>query len=292
MKYAVLLFQNSPTNPDNWPGYWPARQAVIKDSEIQMYVQQNWTIFTPEEYEAYLATHQGSFDLWFANYAAGDVSKRIRVLDLVDDKFKGYHPSKIDFRLHLRADITLKKTVTMLKNGRPSKAEYSYEGEKIAEITFEFTADAFNFMTRRREILGYVSKDGNIYTTWAIADQSYVHTDPYQMRERVKERKDARENIFSEIKSKIDVFLAGYYLAQSPPWTYAQILTLGGEFWMAYSNRIDAWINTGTPALKTSIQNDTEFDFFNLTMPAALIGSETDMTVREYVTDRLTYQGQ
>lgn len=287
MKYAFKTWAQAASNPEGQPSAWPSLTQQINDDQQETFEGFGWTVVTLEEYRAYLATHQADFDNWFNNRLSSENGVRLKVLDLVDQRFSDLPPSKVDFRRHLRQDLNLSKTVTMAKNGRPAKAEYFLDGDKIAEIVFEFESDAYNFMTRRRELLGYVSRDGVIREHWPIYDQKFDPRNESHARERIRERKLARQEIMDSMKSKVETFLAMTYMAQGK--TYAEVLEISGNFWTLYASIISSWENSGTPKFRETIENDTETPFMEFEMPAAYLGTEAPMTIRAYIVDRVTY---
>lgn len=285
MKIAVKFQSQNNGNKDGVPSYWPWKRLTIEDSQAEDYEANGFTIYTEAEFEKYIEEHQAAYGLW-ASAKDSDLLK-LKVIGLVEKEFENFHPSKIDFRRHLKPNIYLQKKIFMLKNGRPNYAEYYYEDVKICEIKFEFTTNPLNFMTRRTEKLGWVNQAGDIETYWIIHDQQYSTGIATQFSEMVKERTEARTIIFEEVRAILGGFLASHYMGIG--WTYQQVLQLGGLFWTAHSALLDAWVKTGTPDLKTAIEDDDFTEFLDLEIPAIVIGAEEPMTVREYIIDRITY---
>lgn len=289
MKYAVKTYSQCDDldRPAGVPLKWPWKSRQIHDSEIETYILGGWLIMEAEDFDLYLKTHQAEFDTWYENHSSPTSEFRLRVFDLVAPGFEHSHPSKIDFRRNLKPGINLQKTVLMGKNGRPVRAEYTYNGVKIAEIAFVFETDSFNFMTRRTEVLSYFNNMGEAPNSWPIHDQFYDANDPHHQVERINERVEARQAIMNEIKAKLDAFLFVVYQAQGM--SYAQILAIGGAFWAEYQGYINAWYHTGTPEFKTAIAADAKFSFMNLEVPASHTGADADMSVRDYIQWRITY---
>ena len=204
----------------------------------------------------------------------------LRVMNLVEESFVNLHPSKVDFRRHLKPNVYLQKNTIMLPNGRPDKALYSFEGEDVAEIKFSFQVDNFNFMTRRTETLFYFKKNGQKSEGWIISDELFDRSKPSHLRAIMEERTQARSQIFAEIKAFLNGFLASYYVPQGK--TYEDILVIAGSFWVKYSAAIDAWINVASPQFKSELLADNEFGFLTLQVDA-----END--VRSWILEKLTY---
>lgn len=280
---AVKLWSQSELNPSNYPSYWPWKVKNIIQSEVSQHEQDNWTIYSDDEFNLYKESKQKDFDTWYASLN----SNNLRINGLIQDKFKDYHPSKVDFTFHLKPNICLQKKKIMALNGRPVKSEYYYNNEKICEIVFEFTADQLNFMTRRKEKLGYVNFNGEIPEYFYIYDQTYSYTIETQFAEMITERAQARAIIFDSIKAICSGYLTGYYMYQGQ--TYSQVLQTLGNFWESYSNSIDSWVNTGTPSLATKLTNEDEFSLLDVLLPSANTGLQSNMSVRNYVIYRINY---
>ena len=287
MKIAVKFWSQADSNPQENPSYWPWKQQTIADELQESFEGLGWTVYTADAFKAYLESKQKDFDVWFNNREILANSSRLRVYGLVQNKFKDFHPSKIDFTIHLQPNVCLQKVKTMMANGRPDKSEYYYNDQKICEIVFEFTVDQLNFMTRRKEKLGYVNGAGEITEYFYIYDQTFSYSIDTQFAEMISERAQARAIIFDSIKAICSGYLTQYYMTLGQ--TYAQVLTLLGAFWESYSNIIDAWINTGTPDLEVQLDAETNFPMLDVTLPGAVTGLENNMTVREYVIFRLNY---
>lgn len=295
MLYAVKFWSQAPEEGwklENVPSVWPWKQNQIQESERQVHESLGWSCFTAEEYASYISLHQETFNTWWANREAERNSTRLKVYDLVQDEFQNYHPSKIDFTIHLKPNVVLNKKTTMLKNGRPEKAEYFNGEEKICEIKFDFTVNAQNFMTSRTEKLAYVRGDNTLDIYYTIKTKTFDPTNFHDKAEVVEERSDARQYIMKEIKSVLSDTLGLYYIVLPPVGekkTPQELWQIAGEFWTAYSSDIDAWYNTATEDFKTKIQNDVTFAFLNLVVPQAISQEATDKTVRQYIIDRITY---
>lgn len=282
MKKAFKTYAQAPANqvPASIPLEWPWFIATIADEAEADFVANGFTVLSFNDFDQYKAQRQAAFDTWANAYDESRTGQELRIIDLVDEQFAQWHPSKIDFRMHLKPNIYLQKDVTMLPNGRPQKALYSYAGELIAEIEFEFQTNAFNFMTRRIERLAYYKRNGGLSDHWVIADDIYDQNNPYHLREMMKERSGARALIIEEVKAFLNGVLAQYYLPQGK--TYPEILEIAGTFWDAYGGKIDSWINVGAPQFRTDLTADTSFAFLDF---AFAPGS----TVRQYVLNKTQY---
>ena len=287
MLIAFKKYSQAPQKPEGMPGNWPCVQIGIEPREREAYLKTGHHIVTEDEFKAYLEEHQAEFDLWFENHGSPTHPNRLKVYDLVKDEFKFYHPSKIDFRRHLKPEVNLQKTVEMLKNGRPKRAEYWFNSSKICEIRFDFEVDQLNFMTRRTEMLGYVNQSNEITKHYAIHDQVYDRFDTHHARERIRERVEGRSLILDEIKSKLEIYLFQYFTELGKP--YSEILDLAGNFWASYASGVSAWLNTGTTQFKEAVLADETFEFLDLIIPPELTGAPESMKIRDYIDWRLTY---
>lgn len=275
--YESCVFEQRPANI---PLDWVWSHLDIPDDQQEAFESAGFIVLSKEDFLQYKADRQEAFDLWANTIDLSGFKENLRVSDIVQKEFKKLHPSKIDFRKHLLPDIYLQKNVIMLPNGRPQKAVYSYNGDLIAEIEFTFEVNAFNFMTRRTEKLAYYKISGEISQQWVIADDFYDISNPYHLREMMKERSEARALILEELKAFLNGVLAAYYIPQGK--TYPEILEIVGDFWAAYSNDIDSWINVGSPKFATNLTADTEFSFLNANV------NETT-TVKQYVLEKISY---
>ncbi len=290
--YAIKTYSQNQNRPQGIPVEWPEKQIQIDESEKQNFEQLGWLCLTSDEYKAYLEKYQEAFNTWFDNQEDARFDSRLKILDLVDDPFRLYHPAKIDFTIHLKPGIVLQKTTKMARNGRPEVCEYYYENQKMAEIKFEFDVDARNFVRRWREHLGYVRGDGTIKDWYPISDKSFSQSDLADRAAVIDERSSARQMIMKEIKAVLsDVLILHYVLLPELPdkKTPEEIWAIAGAFWNQYSSSIDAWYNTATSELKEKIQADTETEFLDLNAPANFTQDESDKTVRQYIIDRITY---
>lgn len=287
MLIAVKFWKDSTDRPEGIPLDWPWKQMQIEPKDAPNYSNFGWRVFNNTEFKKYIAERQEQFDWWFKNHSSLEHPERLKIYDLVKDEFKFYHPSKIDFRRHLKTGVNLQKTVSMLMNGRPEKSEYWLNGSKICEIRFDFVTDPFNFMLKRTEMLGYVTQSNVILEYYPIHDQDYNPMDTHHARERIRERVEARTIILDEIKAKVEQFLFGYLTAQGQ--TYIQILTTAGEFWSAYASIVSSWQNTGTTAFKDQILADTTYGFLDYEIPASLTGAPENYSIRNYIAWRVTY---
>lgn len=288
MFYAVLTQASNPNKHPAMPDECIYSVVKIHESEVEAYSQGGFLIQTKEQHIAYIEkTHVHMAD-WIDNHSERAGFRRLTIYDIVAVDFKNWPPHKIDFRRHLKAGVNLDKKVIMLPNGRPSHADYSFMGKKVAQIRFEFEVDAFNFMTKRTEYLSYVREDGTEGYEYAIWSQTYSRDDVGQQSERIKERVEARTHIFTNMKAKVELFLVQYYMGvMGLP--YEDVLEIAGDFSIAYASLISAWKETGAPALKRSILEDDQFLWLNMVLPVSITGLAEEVSIREYIVITLSY---
>lgn len=215
----------------------------------------------------------------------------LRVSALLHDNFIGLAPSKIDFTIHLKENITLIKKVEMLANGRPLVAKYYWpsvaEDNLICEIDYEFTDNAMKFMVDRKEKLKYYREDGSFAGPFTIHHRIYDFNKLKEATESIQERVQARRNIIDEIK----VFLNGFIVQKSmlegmnQGQANVEAMTLGGGFMQAHQAKINAWVETAAGDLKPYLQNannDTQEPFLDWYIQAGV-------RVRDYFLNRITY---
>lgn len=279
---AFKTYRDCPNNikPISVPDEWVWVQLEIPDNQKEVFEAEGYTVLSFQDFNAYKATRQTAFDVWANAYDVDRVGQELLVMEYVDDKYAAFSPSKIDFRLHLKENIYFQKNVVMLPNGRPQKSLYTFNGVLIAEIEFAFEVNQFNFMTRRTEKLSYYKRNGTQSDKWIIADDVYDINNPYHLREMMKERSESRSLILEGVKAFLNGVLAAYYVPQGK--TYPEILSIAGDFWGAYSNDIDSWINVGSPKFGENLNSDNTFAFLSVTVAAGV-------TVRQYIISKISY---
>ena len=265
-RYAFKEQRHNPDRPEHVPEDWAWLRIEIDAAEQETYEADNWIVLDHPNFEEYKVNK--------------NKEKGLLVFGLIHEQFKTLHPSKIDFRRHLRSDIYLQKNVIMMPNGRPQKSLYYHNDKLIAEIEFVFQVNAFNFMVRRTEKLAYYKESGERSEQWVIADDIYDQANPYHLREMMKERSESRAMIIEEVKAFLNGILAQFYLPQGK--TYAEILQIAGQFWDKYSTPIDSWINVGAPQFQQTLTADTSFAFLDVEVA-------TGVTVRTYVLNKTSY---
>jgi hypothetical protein len=279
---AFKTYKDCPNNirPSSIPESWVWTQVEIPDNQQEVFEQAGFTVLSFEDFNSYKAQHEDEYFAWANSFDMNRTGQELRVLDYVQDSFLNLHPSKIDFRRHLKENIYLQKNILMLPNGRPQKALYSYNDELIAEIEFTFEVNDFNFMTRRIEKLAYYKRNDTTTDQWVIADDVYDVANPYHLREMMKERSEARSMIFEEVKAFLNGVFAAYYVPQGK--SYAEILVIAGALWNKFSTDIDAWINVGSPKFSQNIADDTDFEVLDFQIAAGV-------TLRAWILDKVSY---
>lgn len=204
-----------------------------------------------------------------------------RIMELINNDFKGLPLENIDFKHHAKRDIALNKHVVMLPNGRPDKSEYFYNGDLVAEIRFSFQ-DQNYLMTEKKLHLYYVREDGTYSEPILIKHKIYDHTDLKDGSDAVKERIDAREEIVAGMKA----FLSGV-LMQALNQTIDQVIITITPFWDETKANRDKFIEFGTDEWKNQI---TVIDLGSTphTYLAIPINQE-GTTVKDYLIGSLNY---
>lgn len=266
--------------PASIPLEWPWVSVNIPDTAQADFKNNGFTVLSRDNFFNYKAERQFAYHSWANSYDISKEGQVLRVIQFVDEKYKNFHPSKIDFRLHLQQGIYLQKNVTYLPNGRPQLATYYYNKVLIAEIEFEFQINAFNFMTRRIERLAYYKANDTKSEQWVITDNIYNDANPYHLREMMKERSESRALIIEEIKAFLNGVLAAHYIPLG--YTYGQLLEMVGTFWNTYSNLIDAWISVGSPQFQAALFIDNTLEFLSIEVTEGV-------TVKQYVIDKTSY---
>ena len=154
------------------------------------------------------------------------------VTELVDDQYNALPLQKIDFTLHLKPEIILTKSLVKAPNGRPSKAEYFYEGSKICEITWTFYDVPGGLFYKKEVYLSYVDSKGGLMTPFLIKRKEIDFTVANQLAESIQERVDARGAIVDEIKA---VCSGSLQVALSL--NLEQVVNLIQPFWNSYETQ-------------------------------------------------------
>lgn len=289
------------------PGEWPVE--IDKISRAEDAPAGRW-VATLQDIGALQDRLRDEYDRLRLLKFLNEADEKLLISDLVADEYRSFSPSKIDFTMHLRSDITLeKRDVGFLKNGRPTKATY-YHGEvKVAEILFEFEADSLNFMTRRVRKLGYFTVSGRINQHYVIEDSKFRGDVPYQHKKRLEERTQARQWIIDSLRADVDKFLTPKPIPPPPtyidedgneiPPTQEQIdaynaavaaaqaysAALGvmiNNFWVEYTPHLDAFVNAGGTFLRSKFASETKYPFLDAQVAPGI-------TARLYIVDKLTY---
>lgn len=206
------------------------------------------------------------------------IEKIALIVDLLDTDFLYLknNLSKIDFRKHLKRDIYLEKDVSMSLDGRPSIAIYTHNGQNVAKIRFQFSFDAYYFLSERKEFLSYYYSDGTLSEEIAISSEAYnALTSPYHMKKSQEERIMSRENIIQMLKGKIQIFILQAAAATSLE-TMMPIINSVSAFFKKYDSSYRTWLEAGAGDFIQVITDDVEFAFLDATVAP-------DITIRMYV---------
>lgn len=279
---AFKTYESCPLNqrPPSIPLDWIWSHLDITPDKQSDFESAGFIVLSDENFISYIAEKQQAYNDWANSFDIIGKQEELRIYNFIQREFIKFHPSKIDFRRHLLPNIYFQKDVVILPNGRPQKALYYYEGILIAEIEFIFEVNQFNFMTRRIEKLSYYKGSGEKSEQWIIADDIYDIENPYHLREMMKERSESRALILEGIKAFLNGVLASYYIPQGK--TYPEILSIAGDFWGAYSNDIDSWINVGSPKFTNNLTVDNVFVFLDAEISQGV-------TVRAYILSKISY---
>lgn len=277
----ILTYSNVPPgeNPANLPLDWPYQTKYIYEDTQP--IGDGWIRFTEQDYNNYI-TDEERVTRYTSALAYFNNSRQLRIESIVDDNFLTLPPEKIDFRRHLKDGIYLNKTVTMLKNGRPSYCIYDYNYTNYARIRFEFAPNQFNLITNKKTWLGFYDLNGNITKEYILTNETIDLTSIYGLQKAVNERFQARSYIFDEIKSYVNAVILQVYLQQGKE--YEEVLLDGGNFWRDYSAEISSWCHIGgVSIISDKLNNETKYVF--LDFPSGF----SNMTIKEWIIDRISY---
>jgi len=263
----------------NYPLDWPAITEEVEDNSTPL--KENYIRLSYQDYISYMTNEDRKLRYKTAVEHFNN-SKILRIYDIVDEVFLNLPLDKINFRQHLKKGIYLNKTVTMLKNGRPSYCIYDYEGTNYVRIRFEFLTNEYNLVTNKKTILGYYNKNDGVVEEFEITNETIDLTSMYGLQKAVKERFSARSYIFDEIKSYVNAVILQVYLQQGKE--YEEVLLDGGNFWRDYSAEISSWCHIGgVSIISDKLNNETKYVFLDL--PSGF----SNMTLKEWIIDRISY---
>ena len=263
----------------SYPLDWPAITEDVEDNSTPL--KENYIRLSYQDYISYMTNEDRKLRYKTAVEHFNN-SKILRIYDIVDEVFLNLPLDKINFRQHLKKGIYLNKTVTMLKNGRPSYCIYDYEGTNYVRIRFEFLTNEYNLVTNKKTILGYYNKNDGVVEEFEITNETIDLTSMYGLQKAVKERFSARSYIFDEIKSYVNAVILQVYLQQGKE--YEEVLLDGGNFWRDYSAEISSWCHIGgVSIISDKLNNETKYVFLDL--PSGF----SNMTLKEWIIDRISY---
>lgn len=284
----LIAFKTHSANPKKMSAVldrMPWQVENISEEIAESYRNTGWSVMTQTDYDNYVlncASEQEAYEQELVN-------SKLKVFDFLQAEFKHYHPSKIDFTMHLKTNVLLEKKVIMLSNGRPFVAKYYYpdstnEDNLIAEIKFEFIDNSSKFMVERKEWLGYYLGDGTIPEYYLIHHRKYNFNVVKEAAESLQERVDARSNIIQEVKIVSHNAILKDYLMKGKTMTEANFLAIqdGGTFFNEFRQQISNFIEVADPSFKNAVYSDTKYSLLNLY-------AATNVTVRQYVYSRLNY---
>ncbi len=201
----------------------------------------------------------------------------LRIMSIIQEEFKHWHPSKIDFRKHLHQDLHINKDVDMVA-GRPSAAHYTLDGENIARIRFTFDFDSIGFVERRKELLGYFNTNDEIEEEYTISDETYTMSSTYHLIKKIEESVKTRENVMQDLKTIINGFLIQVLMPQGQ--TLSQVQYEASRLFYKYNASINVWVETGSGSLNSDIGSDAEFTWLDLELAPSL-------SIRTYIQSKI-----
>lgn len=144
-----------------------------------------------------------------------------RVIDIVDGQYDDYPVNLLDFKVHLRPDIALDKSLVRRQSDyRPEFAYYSHDGVQYARRRFDFTLAPTGLMVTRDEYLAYYKTDGSLGTEFKIKTTTYDHTNIDDLGLAIEEQTKLRTDIVNHIKSMI----LGVVQTMNPTYNIHQII--------------------------------------------------------------------
>lgn len=287
MKIAFKIHSQNPNNQTVMNMY-PWLQDNIQDHQSDEYIRDGWQVLDEVEYEKYKELYKEELD----RYEQSRQDTFLRVRKYLHSDFFYFHPSKIDFTIHLKQNILLRKEVEMYKSGRPKVAKYYSPdtNELVCEIKFEFVNNSSGFMISRKELLGYYQNDGTCTEYYTIHHRTYDFNNINQATESMNERVSARSNIIQEIKIVINSSLIKWLIdyGDAPSVAMNKSLVIGKDFFAEYRFEISDFIEVASPGFKQKILLQDK-DVENPKYPWLEKLLAPNVTLRNWIYDRLTY---
>lgn len=207
-----------------------------------------------------------------------------KIAQYIDVPFSDSKINLVDFTMHLKPNIALNKTTTMLPNGRPGINTYTYDGVVLAKIYFEFE-EFDGLVTRRKEILKYIKNDGTESNPILIKEKSYDMSNLSDAGLVMKERITAR----TLIVDSLNLFILGVLSNYNPTKTQPELIEMVIPYWDATNTIRRKYVDIAGTEWKTSLQAE---DINNL--PAdrtwlAYIIDANNTTLLDYIISRINY---
>jgi len=205
-----------------------------------------------------------------------------KIHDHVDDFFDDWPYYAVNFKTHLKPDVSFVKKVFRV-NGRPTHADYTFGGEVLARKFFTFIDDPDSKMVvYRKEELCYILKDDNEGPKFKIKEWTVDLTNPDDLVFMAEERAMSRGFMVSELKVIVYSAMQNVY----PTETTEQIGVRAGEFFTYHGDQITSFIQTGDKSLSTTIAQDMEPDHVTFLDSSSGI---PNTSVRQAIIDKVNF---
>lgn len=231
------------------------------------------------------------------DYASTDLEQFI-IFPLIEETFDSWPYWCIDFTIHKKINVSYEKNVTMLPNGRPSVAVYTYikseypdiTGKEVARITWEFEdSPTTGLFSSRKEFVSFKRKPD------AFTDPANEWSDPFMIKETIlnptraydqikamEEREKGRKNVISEVK-----LIVFGFLMQAKLMSRVDALFQSAIFFDLHSENINLFIETGSDNILSGLSSDTSTSW--LDDIAGVLPDSTPLTLRMLILSKLDY---
>ena len=217
-------------------------------------------------------------------YLHEDDNSEYKIAQHIDIPFSDKRINLIDFTIHLKSDIALNKTTTILPNGRPNYNIYSYDGIEYAKIYFEFE-DSDGLITRRREILKYIKNDNSEGMSILIKDKTYDMTNPSDASLVMSERIKARQSIVDSM----NLFILGVMSNYNPTATQQELIISLTPYWNTTSVMRNNYINIDSKEWLNDLETIQIEALSDDTTWMGLIIDANGTTILDYIKARIGY---
>jgi len=264
-------------------GLFPAQFEYARSvpEGVELYFSEDMTPAVELAVDAALATYDPD-----ALPAQGTtIAADLKIAPFLTPELLGAPYNVVVFNQHLRPPFATRKVVTWTDYGRPLKAEYSIDGEKVAERRFIFRnqSESNPLLARRTDALYYVKKDGTLtHPPIVVEDSPYDLSSAGDISAVVGERVRTRKNITQKLNGEVLGVLMAHYQEADP----AAIIETVAPFNNETRDLQADFIELGAEGYRQHLE---EVDLGATAHEWLSVPVSPGITVRDYMVGTLTY---